>query len=56
MPVPAGTPAWITGTLIEQTIQIWQPYYADALTPEDAVHMIAGVGRLLDVLSRGEGR
>jgi len=49
--VPAGVPDWITADLIEQTIAVWQPYYADVLTPEEAATMIASVGRLLDVFS-----
>jgi len=52
--VPPGTPRWISPELIEQTIRTWQPYYEKPLTPEDAVAMITGVGRLVDVLSRGK--
>lgn len=51
--VPPGTPRWISPELIEKTIRTWQPYYEKPLTPEDAVAMITGVGRLVDVLSRG---
>ena len=51
--VPAGAPAWITSELVEKTIRVWQPYYADPLTPEDALAIILNVGRLFDVLSRG---
>ena len=49
--VPAGTPDWITAELIEQTIRVWQPFYAEVVTPEEAVTMILNVGRLFDVLS-----
>lgn len=49
--VPAGTPDWITADLIEQTIRVWQPYYASAITHEDAVAMIQTVGRLYQALS-----
>jgi hypothetical protein len=49
--VPAGSPDWITPELIEATIRTWQPYYEAILTPEDAVTMIMGVGRLFEVLS-----
>lgn len=49
--VPAGTPDWITVELIEQTMRVWQPYYAELLTAEEAVTMILNVGRLFDVLS-----
>jgi hypothetical protein len=44
--VPAGTPEWITPELIERTIEVWQPYYEEVLTPEEAVTMIQSVGRL----------
>jgi hypothetical protein len=49
--VPAGSPDWITPELIEATIRVWQPYYEAILTPDDAVTMIMGVGRLFEVLS-----
>ena len=49
--VPAGTPDWITPELVEATIRVWQPYYAELLTPEEAVTMILNVGRLYGVLS-----
>lgn len=49
--VPAGSPDWITPELVEATIRTWQPYYEAILTPEDAVTMIMGVGRLFEVLS-----
>lgn len=51
--VPAGTPDWITAELIAKTISVWQPYYADVLSPEEAVTMIQSVGRLYQALSSG---
>ena len=51
--VPAGTPDWITLELIEATIRVWQPYYAELLSPEEAVTMIQSVGRLYQALSSG---
>jgi hypothetical protein len=45
-------PRWITPELIAQTLETWQPYYAEPLTPEDAVAIIKNVGRLVDVLTR----
>lgn len=51
--VPAGAPDWITAELIQRTIEVWQPYYASVLTPEEAVTMIQAVGRLYQVLSSG---
>jgi hypothetical protein len=51
--VPAGTPDWITAELIEHTIRVWQPFYREVVTPEEAVTMILNVGRLYGVLSSG---
>lgn len=49
--VPPGTPEWITPHLIAETIRVWQPYYRDVLTPEEAVTMIRNVGLLYQALS-----
>ncbi|MCK6486423.1 MAG: hypothetical protein HUU22_11060 [Phycisphaerae bacterium] len=51
--VPEGTPAWITPALIRETLATWQPYYRDSMTVDDAVRILASVGRLFEVLSRG---
>lgn len=51
--VPDGTPDWITAELIELTIRVWQPFYDEVVTPEEAVTMILNVGRLYGVLSSG---
>jgi hypothetical protein len=51
--VPAGAPDWITPELVEATIRVWQPYYEEVLTAEEAVTMILDVGRLFDALSSG---
>jgi len=51
----SATPAWITPELVQRTIEVWQPYYATTLSPEDAVTMILSVGRLYDVLAGGQG-
>ena len=51
--VPDGTPDWITAELVELTIRVWQPFYDDVVTPEEAVTMILNAGRLYDVLSSG---
>lgn len=50
--VPPDTPAWITPELIRLTLKVWQPYYAQRLTPEDAVTIVRNAGRLFAVLSR----
>lgn len=52
--VPPGAPDWVTADLIEKTIRVWQPYYADPLTPEDALAIIQSVGRLIEVFSEEE--
>ena len=52
---PAGTPPWITTELIELTIRVWQPYYQLLLSPEDAVTILTGVGRLYEALARRTG-
>ena len=44
-------PDWITPELIEETLRVWQPYYAEPLTVEDAAGMLTGAGRLLSVLT-----
>ena len=51
--VPVGTPDWITPELVDATIRVWQPYYTDLLSPEEAVTMILSVGRLYQVFSSG---
>ena len=50
--VPPGAPAWATATLIEHTIRVWQPYYANPLTVEDAIDMMQAVGQLVTLLSQ----
>ena len=49
--VPPGTPAWITGSLIEATIRVWQPFYNEPITAEVAVEMLLRVGQLFSTLS-----
>jgi hypothetical protein len=49
--VPAGAPAWISVALIEETVRVWQPYYANPLTVEDAIDIMQAVGQLVKVLS-----
>ncbi|MFM8573147.1 MAG: hypothetical protein ACKOAU_16245 [Pirellula sp.] len=51
--LPAGTPDWITPELVKKTIEVWQPYYPELLTLEEAVTMIQSVGRLYQALSSG---
>ena len=51
--LPAGAPQWVTIELIEHTIRVWQPFYRDQLIPEDALEIIMGIGRMVEVLSSG---
>lgn len=51
--VPSGAPSWVTRELIEKTISVWQPYYADRLTDDEALAMILNVARLFDSFSEG---
>ncbi len=50
--MPTTLPAWITPELVRQTRKTWQPYYKEELSEQDAVTILLGVGRLLEVLSR----
>ena len=49
--VPPGAPAWITAELLKETVRVWQPYYAQPLTVEDAIDIMQAVGQLVTVLS-----
>ena len=44
--VPPGVPRWVTAELLAETIRVWQPYYSEPLTAEDALAMILSVGQL----------
>jgi hypothetical protein len=48
--LPPGTPAWITPQLVAQTIRVWQPYYADMISTDEAIKMVQSVGQLFSVL------
>ena len=49
--LPPGLPGWVTADLLALTLEVWQPYYADPLTVEDAAAMLTGAGRLLSILT-----
>lgn len=49
--VPSGAPDWVTSELIQYTIEVWQPYYRDPLTTDDALEMLLNAGHLLRVLA-----
>lgn len=50
LPQAAALPAWITPALIAQTRIVWQPYYAEPLSHDDAIELLSSVGALCDVL------
>ncbi|MBA3313512.1 MAG: hypothetical protein H0T47_09530 [Planctomycetaceae bacterium] len=52
--VPAGVPRWVTPELIAHTLHVLQPYYETPLIAEDALEIMMGVRRLVEVLSRGD--
>ena len=47
-----GRLPWITDELIEQTIDVWQPYYEEELTEEDAVEILRNVVRMARALAQ----
>ena len=50
LPLPSGTPSWITWSLIQQTLEVWQSRYSQPLTTADAISILTGGGRLMRVL------
>lgn len=48
--LPAGTPAWVTTELIEQTLTVWQPRYESPLSTEDAVRILVCASQLMRTL------
>lgn len=51
--IPAGAPSWITPELIRDTIETWQPYYAQDLTIEDALTILLSVVRASRLKANG---
>jgi len=47
--ITPGTPRWITEELIADTLRVWQPYYKEALTVDDAVEILVNVTNLFEV-------
>lgn len=50
--VPSGAASWVTPELIEHTVRVWQPYYKEPLTPEDALAIIQSASQIFKTLSR----
>lgn len=49
----ACLPDWISQELVQSTIEVWQPYYPQPLTSDDAIEIIMNVAHLFDVLCEG---
>ena len=45
-------PDWVSDELLQKTMEIWQPYYQNELTREDAIAIINNVGGVIDCLRR----
>ena len=45
-------PDWVSEELIRKTVEIWQPYYPDQLTRNDAIAIIKNAGSVIDCLRR----
>lgn len=45
-------PDWVSDELVQKTIEIWQPYYPNQLTRDDAIAIINNVGGVIDCLRR----
>ncbi|WP_320685359.1 hypothetical protein [Gemmata algarum] len=50
LPLPDGTPPWITSELVSHTVALWSRYSPRPLKLEDAVDMLVQVGELYEVL------
>lgn len=48
--LPPGTPRWVTLELVARTLTVWQPFYAEPLTVEDALEILLVSDRLLETL------
>ena len=48
--IPSGAPNWVTEELLHETVRIWQPFYADPLSPSDALSILLSFDELLDAV------
>lgn len=48
-------PAWLSEELLQKTMTVWQPFYPNPLTEDDARQIILSVGRLIDVVGDSIG-
>ncbi len=42
-------PAWVTPALIDETLQVWNPWYKGMLSREHAIEILRNTARLLEV-------
>jgi hypothetical protein len=49
--LPPGTPDWITMELVRETVRVWQPFYSEPISLDEAVTILGRVGRLFSLLS-----
>ena len=49
--VAVSIPQWMSAALIERTRIVWQKIYQRAISHDEAVTILAHVGRLLDCLA-----
>jgi hypothetical protein len=47
---PSSAPEWATPELLTDTLETWQPYYAERLTVADALDILLSVSRLAGAL------
>jgi hypothetical protein len=52
--VPDGAPSWITEELIEETIRVWQRFYDEPLSEENALVCLLDVSELLEIVEGSE--
>jgi len=48
----ACAPAWVTPDLLADTIETWQPYYAERLTVADSLEIFLTISRLIDAVQQ----
>lgn len=49
-----GAPAWITPEILRETLDTFNPYYDNKLTPEDVLEICVNVGQLFELLYSSE--
>lgn len=52
--LPPGTPEWIDENLVRHTIETWQPFLRQPLTPDAALAVVLNFSELLDAAVEGD--